>query len=227
MTRIPTWRYWLSHLWEQRLETTSSEYNPVLSISVVQGRLQLTAQDAIYSFGDYYLNFRKVFSRFKFELLPDKAEVLVLGLGLGSIPELLESLHKCDYNYVAVEIDPVIVQLANEYSLPRLVSSLEVNTTDAELFLQVDRRQYDLICMDVFQDAVVPGHLATDHFLEMLQARLTDGGALVYNRLADTSAHRKESREFFEHYFQPAFPQGGMIDTGGNYMLLNDMKFVD
>ncbi|MEM7573345.1 MAG: fused MFS/spermidine synthase [Bacteroidota bacterium] len=227
MTSIPTWRYWLSHLWEQRLETTSSDYNPVLSISVVQGRLQLTAQDAIYSFGDYYLNFRKVFDRFDFDRLPKQANVLVLGLGLGSIPELLENLHHCDYNYVAVEIDPVIVQLANEYSLPQLKSSIEVITTDAELFLQLDQRQYDLICMDVFQDAVVPGHLATDHFLELLKARLAPHGALVYNRLADTNAHRKESREFFEHYFQPAFRQGGMIDTGGNYMLLNDMKFVD
>lgn len=227
MARIPKWRYWLSHFWEQRLETTSSDHNPMLLVSLVQGRLQLTAQEAIYSFGDYYLNFRKVFDRFNFDLLAEEAEVLVLGLGLGSVPELLEDLHGHNYSYVAVEIDPVIVQLANTYSLPRLLSPLEVITADAQAFLRLDQRQYDLICMDVFQDAVVPDHLSSDDFLQLLRARLKPGGALIYNRLADTNQHRKESRSYFEEYFQPVFNEGGMIDTGGNYMLLNDMKFVD
>ncbi|MEL6802803.1 MAG: hypothetical protein AAFO91_03355, partial [Bacteroidota bacterium] len=61
MMEIPAYKRWLSYLWEQQLETTSSEYNPELTVSLVRGRVQLIAQNAIYSFGDYYLNFRKAF----------------------------------------------------------------------------------------------------------------------------------------------------------------------
>ncbi|MGB3800226.1 MAG: hypothetical protein WA952_10460, partial [Lewinella sp.] len=147
---IPRFRRWLSYLWEQSLETTSSDYNDYLEVCLVHGRLQLVAEEAIYSFGDYYLNFRKLFEVFDYEQLPQDASVLVLGLGLGSIPELLEKYVGLDYTYVAVEIDPVIIELASRYSLPRLDSPVEVVQADAVAFLQLDDRQYDLICVDVF-----------------------------------------------------------------------------
>ena len=223
----PKYKRWLSYLTEQILETTSSEYNDFLQVCLVHGRLQLVAEDAIYSFGDYYLNFRKVFERFDFDQLPERASVLILGLGLGSIPELLEKHLYLTYNYVAVEIDPVIIELATEYSLPHFTSPIEVVQADAYGFLQVDQRRYDLICVDVFQDATVPEHLITTDFLELLRDSLEPEGALIYNRLADTQAHREEAAAFYERQFRPLFPAGSVVDTGGNYMLINDSRFTN
>lgn len=226
MIKIPRHRRWLSYLTEQVLETASSEHNAYLHVSLVHGRLQLVAEDAIYSFGDYYLNFRRVFERFDFEQLPLRANVLVLGLGLGSIPELLEQYIGVEYNYVAVEIDPVIIELAADYSLPKLTSNIEVNEADAYAFLKVDTRQYDLICVDVFQDADIPSHLNGQDFLELLQDSLSPGGAIIYNRLADTSAHKAEARNYFNFEFLSAFPYGELVNTGGNYMLVNEKRFL-
>ena len=219
-------RRWLSHLTEQVLETTSSEHNEFLQVSLVSGRLQLVAEDAIYSFGDYYLNFRKLFERVDFERLPLRSNVLVLGLGLGSIPELLEDYIGVEYDYVAVEIDPVIIDLATRYSLPQLRSPLEVVQADAYAFLQIDHRKYDLICVDVFQDATVPEHLKGDDFLDLLKSSLAPGGAVFYNRLADTSAHAAESLEYYEGPFRDAFPEGELVNTRGNYMLVSDARFL-
>lgn len=226
MIHIPRWRYWLSYFWEQRLEETSSEHNEYLLVSLVHGRLQLTAEDAIYSFGDYYLNFRKTFDRFRFSALPKRAEVLILGLGLGSIPELLKDRLALDYRFLAVEIDPVIVDLAAEYSLPRLEAEVEVVTADAAAFLQLDDRQFDLICMDVFQDALVPPALESRSFLHLLADSLRPGGALIYNRLASSREDRKKSAAYFEEEFQPFFPRSTYLDTGGNFMLINEEKFL-
>ncbi|MEM8585895.1 MAG: fused MFS/spermidine synthase [Bacteroidota bacterium] len=227
MIEIPAYKKWLSYLWEQPLETTSSGYNPQLTVSLVRGRVQLTAQNAIYSFGDYYLNFRKAFQAIDLDKLPPDADVLVLGLGLGSIPELLEALHLRKYKYVAIEIDPVIVQLAQDYSLHRLKSSIEIVNTDAQIFLEVDQRKFDLICMDVFQDAIIPNHLSTIEFLEQISQRLRPDGILIYNCLANTDAKKRSSQAFFDDSFCQVFPSASIIDTGGNYMLVSDQKFVD
>ena len=226
MNAPPTYRRWMSYLWEQVLETASSEHNAFLQVSLVHGRLQLVAEEAIYSFGDYYLNFRKLFEAFDFDRLPARAEVLVLGLGLGSIIDLLEHHVGVDYAFVAVEIDPVIIDLATRYSLPRFTSPVEVAQTDALTFLQLDARRYDLICVDVFQDATVPDHLNTTEFLELLRDSLAPGGALVYNRLASSTQDRVSARAFFDHTFLNAYPTGHLFDTGGNYMLVNDAKFL-
>lgn len=226
MRKIPRYRYWLSYLTEQVLETASSEHNEYLHVSLVSGRLQLVAEDAIYSFGDYYLNFRRIFETFDFEQLPLRANVLVLGLGLGSIPELLEKYIGVEYSYVAVEIDPVIIELAADYSLPALESNIEVREADAFTFLQLDARQYDLICVDVFQDATIPDHLNGPDFLNLLEKSLAPGGAIIYNRLADTLQHKNQAKEYYETAFSEAFPVGALVNTGGNYMLINDGKFM-
>ena len=223
---IPRFRYWLSYLWEQTLEVTSSEYNAYLQVCVVHGRLQLVAEDAIYSFGDYYLNFRRVFEVFDFERLPEHAEVLVLGLGLGSIPELLEKHLGLDYRYVTVEIDPVIIELASEYSLPALASPVEVVEADAAAFLRTDPRRFDLICVDVFQDATVPGHLDEPTFVDLLRNRLRPGGALIYNRLASSIPDRTAARRYYDDVFAPCFTHPQLYDTGGNYLLVNDAHFL-
>ena len=219
-------RYWLSFLWEQRLETTASDYNAYLEVCLVHGRLQLVAEEAIYSFGDYYLNFRKTFEVFNFERLPEEASVLVLGLGLGSIPDLLERHFGLPYRYVTVEIDAAIVDLASRYSLPEFESPIEVVEADAYAFLQVDRRTYDLICVDVFQDATVPPHLDAEDFLRHCRQALRPGGALVFNRLASSLADRNAAREYYDTIFAPAFPQPLLYDTGGNFLLLNDAAFL-
>jgi len=223
---FPKYKVWLSYITEQVLETTTSDYNAFLQVSLVHGRLQLVAEEAIYSFGDYYLNFRKLFEQFDFELLPEKASVLVLGLGLGSIPELLEDYLALDYEYVAVEIDPVIIELASEYSLPALRSPVEVRQADAYAFLQLDARKYDLICVDVFQDATVPEHLNGEDFLDLLKSSLAPGGAIVYNRLADTKEHARMALEYYEGPFKKAFPEGTLYNSTGNYMLVNEARFL-
>lgn len=224
--KIPKFRYWLSYLTEQVLEQTSSDYNNFLQVSLVGGRLQLVAEDAIYSFGDYYLNFRTLFERFDFEQLPLRSNVLVLGLGLGSIPELLEDYIGVEYDYVAVEIDPVIIELAADYSLPRLSSPVEVRQGDALAFLRLDERHYDLVCVDVFQDASIPDHLTGPDFLEILRDRLSPQGAVVFNRIADTRPRAAESLTYYEEVFKSVFPAGELVNTRGNYMLVSEARFL-
>ena len=52
----PLWKRWLSYLFEIHVESTSSDYNPHLHVSLNNGRYQLSTANAIYSFEDLYDN---------------------------------------------------------------------------------------------------------------------------------------------------------------------------
>ncbi|MBK6950066.1 MAG: hypothetical protein IPH16_20125 [Haliscomenobacter sp.] len=59
---IPRWKYFLSYFTDIPVESLSSRIHPELNVTLQQGRLQLSTAKAIYSFGDLYYNFSRVFS---------------------------------------------------------------------------------------------------------------------------------------------------------------------
>ncbi|MGB3547511.1 MAG: hypothetical protein WBA17_11085 [Saprospiraceae bacterium] len=219
--KASAWTTFLSYLTERELETTSSPFNPYLRVNLSRGRLQLTADQAIYSYGDLYLNFRRAFQQIDRAKLPERADVLLLGLGLGSIPQMLEQRFQVRYRYTAVEIDEVIIQLASEYVIDELESPIQTICADGLHFLRLNIQRYDMVCMDIFQDAGVPPEFETLETLELLRDTLAEDGLLLYNRLAATPKDQIESRRFFDDKFLHVFPRGHLLPTGGNYMLLN------
>jgi len=216
----PLWKIWLSYLTELHIESTESEYNPHLYVSLRNGRYQLSAAHAVYSYADLYTNFRKAFSDIQIQSQPVK-EVLILGFGLGSIPYMLEQVFDCKFNYTAVELDEEVLYLANKYVLDELASPIEIITADALAYVAQSDQQYDLICMDVFLDDAVPEDFETQDFLQNLREMLTPQGILLYNRLAYSSSDRANATDFFQNRFLKTFPEGTYIDTKENWILLN------
>src|SRR5690242_14142087 len=78
----------LSHLVELPVANYNSEHNSELQVVLHKGRYKLLTNGAIYSFSDLYSNYRKTFERLDWSKLQIKS-CLVLGLGLGSIPDML------------------------------------------------------------------------------------------------------------------------------------------
>ncbi len=218
--RPPRWKKWLSYLFELPVEHLGSDLNPHLYVSLKQGRYQLCTAGAVYSFGDLYTNFYRAFEAVQLERLPGD-EVLVLGLGLGSIPLMLEQNFRKAFHYTAVEIDEVVIELAGRYALDELEAGIDLICADAYAFVMQSERRFDLICMDVFLDDLVPSEFEDRLFLSALRRLLAPGGLLLYNRLAATPRDQRRSRQFFEEDFLSVFPEGYLLDVKGNYMLLN------
>lgn len=217
---VSAWKKWLSYLFELHVESAPSTHNPHLYVSLKQGRYQLSTANAIYSHEDLYTNFLQAFQRIRLDELPIE-EVLVLGLGLGSVPFMLERTLGKRYYYTAVEIDENVIDLANRYCLSQLDSPIITICADAYAFLLQNEQQYDLICMDIFLDDVVPPLFESPEFLEALRDSLTPQGLLLYNRLARTPEDRELSRAFFEGPFRTTFPQATFLDVSNNWILLN------
>lgn len=214
----PLYKKILSYIKDIPIVSTSSEYNEVLDLYLVKGQYQLCTEKAIYSYGDKYDNFANVLKTIDLNEITD---VLILGLGLASIPYIIENIHKKELSYTGVEIDDEVIYLASKYILDELKSEINVVNTDAFTYMSLDENKYDLICMDVFEDDVIPEDLQTEEFLEMLKESLAKDGILIYNRLAFTDDDKKETDVFYSDVFVKVFPDAYIFESSGNRLLMN------
>ncbi len=216
--QIPWWKKWISHLTPLTLEETGSEQNPELTVNLDRGRVQLLSGDAIYSWDDLYRNFDIAFEELHLEQYPFE-DVLLLGLGLGSIPVLLEQKYGRNYRYTAVEWDETVTDLALRYTLSRLKSPVDIVTADAEVFIDVCQDTFDLLIVDLFEDDLTPPQFETPEFLESCDDLLRPGGMLLFNRLHGAPKDKVAAERFFERTFKKIFPDSWTIDTQGNWIL--------
>lgn len=216
---IPTWKRYLSYIYEIHLESTSSVYNDHLHVSLHKGRIQLSTDHAIYSFADKYKNFLHTFEQL--DLPEAAAEVLILGFGLGSIPYMLEKKFDKKYNYTGVEIDEEVIYLASKYVLSELRSDIELIHADGVNYIHLNTRQYDMICVDVFIDDRIPKPLLSISYLQSLKEALTSDGVLIFNHLANTESDSNKARAYFDECFTSIFPEGRYLQILGNAMLVN------
>jgi SAM-dependent methyltransferase len=213
----------LSYLVEIPVVSTSSPYNKELNVVLHHGRYKLLTNGAIYSFGDLYSNFRKSFERFDWENHSIKS-CLILGLGLGSIPDMLTTRFKKQIHFTAVEIDEVVTRLAYDYVLNPKQIRVEIFTADAASFLEWHRGKYDMICADVFVGDAIPKSLQTLAALQQMNDLLKPGGILLYNRLSRYKPDIDQSIKFRDEVFLHVFPDGGFIDVDGNWMFVSRMS---
>jgi len=219
------WKKWASYVKEFHVESAPSEYNPHLYVSLVKGRYQLCTANAIYSFEDLYDNFSLAFNKIKLDEIPIK-NVLVLGLGLGSIPIILERIHKKEYHYTLVEIDESVMYLAHKYGLNNINSSHETICADAHAFVMQCQQKFDMITMDVFLDDEIPHNFEDENYLERLKELLNPEGIILYNRLYHTPEDIKKTTAFYNNKFTNVFPEGGYVEVKGNWMLLNRKDII-
>jgi spermidine synthase len=216
--RQPKYKIILSYFKDLLIESSSSDYNEILDLYLSKGRYQLCTENAIYSYADKYDNFANVFGMID---LSEVKDVLVLGLGLASIPYILEKVHHKSYTYTGVEIDDEVIYLASKYVLDELKSEVQVYNTDAYAYMSQNDSCFELICMDVFVDDKIPDELQELAYLEMLSESLTKNGLLIFNRLANPPHEYEKSKDYFQKVFLKVFPQGRAIETGGNMMLVS------
>jgi len=210
----------LSYVYELHIESTSSEYNPHLYVSLNRGRYQLCTANAVYSHEDLYDNFSSAFRQIKLDQL-DIKKVLVLGLGLGSIPQMLEKVFQKNYQYTAIEIDEEVLYLANKYILKDLDSRMNFICTDALAFVHQSTETFDMITVDVFLDDEIPEDFQSIDFLEQVKNLLNPQGIVLYNCLAHTAKDRKLSKAFYDEKFSQVFQDSKMLNVKDNWMLVN------
>ena len=86
-------------------------------------------------------------------------------------------------------------------------------------FVKRNGPQYDLICMDIFQDRRVPKKFESASFLYALKSRLNPGGVLIFNRLAIDEEDKKSNALFYEVFHQ-LMPESVIQKMAYNWMFV-------
>jgi SAM-dependent methyltransferase len=215
------WKVWFSYLVDIPLERADTPQNPRLELCLRKGQFCLSTENAIYSYGLKYDNFRLFFERFDWSRIPADAKVLLLGFGMGSVPLLLEKRFGRRFSYLGLELDPVISNWAHRYILPLLQSPVQLETGDARAYVMDCRRKFDLVVVDIFLDDKVPPAFSQPDFLSDVKKVLKPDGLLLFNRLYQLEEDRQETTEFMEKVFKTAFPGATAVTVGGNQILKN------
>ena len=136
---------------------------------------------------------------------PDARDILFIGLGGGSSPKRLWRDFP-DLRIQAVELDPVVVDVAYRFfELPR-DERLEVAVDDGRRWLDDDDRRWDAIMIDAFYADAIPFHLFTAEFMELVRSRLNPGGVVITNTIGSITG--EQSRLFRSVYrtYRTTFP---------------------
>ena len=223
MARPSFFKRLLSYAFELPVANYSSKYNSQLRVILDRGRYKLVTHGAIYSFSDLYSNFRLSFEAFDWKN-HDIKTCLILGLGLGSIPDMLVTrFKKKNIHFTAVEIDETVIQIAQEYVLRPKGINVQIFTADAASFLEWHHGKYDMICSDVFVGDRIPQDLQTEEALCNMKELLKPNGILLYNRLSRFEPDIQANKRFSEDVFLKVFPEGGHLDVKGNWMFVNKL----
>lgn len=165
-------------------KTITSKFNGELEITWYNGKKHLNSENANYSYGSLQRILK--FGLEKVELSKVNS-ILVLGMGGGSVIETL----RADFNYTkiieAVELDPVIIEIAkSEFEIAEN-EQLKIHCTDAFDFVKTNTKSFDLIIIDLYIDLDVPDKFLSMAFWEKVLLSKSSKGSILFNASVKSS----------------------------------------
>ncbi|REE08329.1 spermidine synthase [Winogradskyella pacifica] len=159
-------------------KTIESKYSGKLEITWYNGKKHLNSENANYSYGSLQRILK--YGLEKTELANVKS-ILVLGMGGGSVIKTLRT----DFNYnntiEAVELDPVIIDIAkSEFGIIE-DQHLKIHCADAFTFVKTNTTTFDLIIVDLYIDLSVPDKFLSTEFWDNVLNSKSSKGTLLFN----------------------------------------------
>jgi spermidine synthase len=156
----------------------SSKYSGVLELTWYNGKQVLNTQNANYSYGSLQKILAYSLSKIN---LKEVNDVLLLGLGAGSVVQSLRRDFQFNKHITAVEFDEVIIKIAKDTYGVFEEDKLEIVCTDASSFVQSCNANFDLIIIDLFIDCEVPKQFYEQEFIANIKRLMTQNGTFIFN----------------------------------------------
>lgn len=112
----------------------------------------------------------------------------------------------------AVELDPGVVDAAEEHFNLSESENLSVHTMDGREYLQQTNKTYDVIILDAYRKDEVPFHLTTKEFFQLAYEKTDEKGVVLSNVISTPSGpgsrfaksyYRTKNTQFNSMYFFP------------------------
>lgn len=133
-----------------------------------------------------------------FLLNPQPERILVIGLGGGSLPRLMQVLFP-EARIDSVEIDPAVIDVAEKYFDFQTRPGDRVLAQDGRVFVRralLRGETYDFVLLDAFTGDYIPEHMMTLEYLQECRRLLAKGGVLVANTFSSSRLYPHETATF-------------------------------
>ena len=194
----------VSFLYPLMIEARNGKVTPYLEVMQSKGKYVLNSENANYSFDGLHLIFDKLFQKIDINKF-DFKNVLILGMGAGSIISLLRNKYNINCPITAIEKDEVVIELAKKYFNIDKYKSLSIIKSDAFDYVIKTENKYDLIISDLFVDNDVPQIFASSAYLQNLKRISNESSCIMYNKMTESVAHKKELKVVLKD-FEAIFP---------------------
>lgn len=189
----------LSYLFPQRIDIAEGHGGAILEVVVNNGKLMLNANHSNYSFGGLHLIFEQLFDQLEIGKY-DIKKVLLLGLGAGSVVDLLVNKHGLKGEITGVELDGRVIDFAKKYFEIEKYSHLKIVHADAFEYVQHCNEKFDLIVVDLFVGDTVPEAFSGEAFIQNLRKVANEKCFVAYNKMTDNVKHKEELKLLSEKF---------------------------
>ena len=206
----------LSYFIPIHITKRKGEFNQDLDFYIYKNQWQLGTGDILYSDGKRYMPFRMAFENMPDDFLKNIESCLILGVGLGSVVQILHNKYKSKPHFSLVEIDGKILTYAQTLLHKKGINNLKPIHRDAKDFIVENQQKFDLICIDVFIHRYVPPFFLQKVFFDQLKSFLNDGGMWVMNYIKNQESEMIE----FLNNVQESFQDVKVLQEGDQVVLI-------
>jgi spermidine synthase len=189
----------------------NSSLSKSLEVTWNNGELVLDSKSTNYSYGSLQRILRKGLKYIGFERIRNFESVLVLGVAGGSVVKTLVDEIKFKGRITGVEIDEAVIGIANQYFGLDTIPNLEIVIDDAFEYVLKTKLKYDLIIIDIFQDATMPNFLFEDFFIQRVNSLLNLNGFILFNTMVINQKQEERNQvyksKFDRHYSLRMYPK--------------------
>ena len=160
-----------------------SSINGTLEITWFNGKKYLNTKNANYSYGSLQKILKTGLQKIN---LSKCKNILLLGLGGGSVIETLLNDFKYKDHITALDIDPDIIEISQKEFNISETENLKIICDDAIHYMNNNSEVFDLIIIDIFIDTEVPSPFLKTSFWNQIVKANSSKGSILFNASLDT-----------------------------------------
>jgi len=203
-------RKFFSYLIPIKIFKKKSTRSKMIEVTWANGELVLDTENTNYSYGSLQRILRYGLRNIGYDKILEMEHILLLGVAGGSVVKTLVNEIEYKEKITGVEIDPDMIEIANQYFNLNQIKQLKVVIDDAFEFVLKTKEKYDLIIIDIFEDTHMPNFLFEKFFVDRICTILKNDGFVLFNTMILDEAHNVRNRKYVTEV-NPKFFQTKML----------------
>jgi len=195
----------LSYFYPIKIYSQKSSLSQSLEVTWANGDLVIDSLNTNYSYGSLQRILKLGLKNIGFAKIKKMDHILILGVAGGSVVKTLVDDIDFKGKITGVEIDSVIIEIANQFFKLNEIPQLEIIIDDAFEFVLKTTEKYDLIVIDIFQDIKMPNFLFESYFIDRICFLLKSKGVVLFNTMLLNQAENIRNQKLISEFKKENF----------------------